>query len=59
MTTIKLKYKKSILIGVVLIAMFTFSVIAWAQNNQFKPASKEKLTKFYEMQFKRFYDSIP
>lgn len=39
--------------------MFAFSVAALAQNNQFQLAPKEKLAKFYEAQFKYFYDSIP
>jgi hypothetical protein len=51
--------RKLILLVLVLVVGFAFSVVTSAQNNQFQLAPKEKLAKFYEAQFKRFYDSIP
>ncbi len=53
------QYKKSILLISSLIAVFAFSVAVMAQNDQFKPAPEEQLTKFYEAQSKHFYGSIP
>ena len=53
------RHKKSILLALSLVIVFTFSMGALAQNNQFKPAPKKQLTKFYEAQSKHFYDSVP
>lgn len=55
--SIVLQGKRLVLLG--LIAVFSFSVVASAGDNQFKVASKEKLTKSYEAQFKHFYNLIP
>lgn len=44
---------------VVLVTILTFSMAVSAQNDQFQLAPKEQLQKFYAMQFKYFYDSIP
>lgn len=43
----------------VLVAVSTFSLVTSAQNNKFQLAPKEKLTEFYEAQFKHFYNLIP
>lgn len=51
--------KKLILLALALVAVFAFSVATLAQNNKFQLAPKEKLTKFYEAQFKHFSDLIP
>lgn len=51
--------RKSVLFVLSLVAVFAFSMVALAQNNQFQIAPEEKLTKYYEAQFKHFYASVP
>lgn len=50
---------KSITLALAVVAALTISVVASAQDSQFQLASKEKLVKFHEAQFERFYDRVP
>lgn len=54
-----IKSRKSILLVLFLFTVIMLSASVFAENNQFKPAPKEKLAKFYEAEFQRFYDFMP